>query len=334
MTLQIQKNADGLYTFAGILSNNVTDRDGETFSLASHNDYVSRFDAGKTRKPLLLYWHEPIPVGIIKEVWVEKGFLAVAGEFFKPFNSVAKGLINSKEQWGMSLGIPSGEYEREHDDNTVFKSYTLIEGSILPVNRAANFLTGFNALKKGLSMKLSEEKRLRLQELVGADQMGELMKTINEYAIAVEEEEMPTKEVNDNDTDEIVGESLDEVEAVDGPVDADDEIPIIDPRPYITPDQLEETVTELVKAFRAEIDEKLEALQKSIKVEKTAAPQGVFTGASMIAKAFADEAEAHEQDIVKDADELASATPKITTPKASTGNIFLDAIASSFTGEN
>jgi hypothetical protein len=328
----IRKQKNGRYTFLAIASNNYTDSDEEIITEAAHEDYVRRFDAGEISHAALLFpWHEPSPTGVIKAVGVHQGFLLIAGEFFDEFDLIAEGLAKS-EGYGISIGVHAGDYARDPVNRKHIINYTLAEASYLPVTRASNGLTlmaASDGLTKEYTMKLTDEKRKMFEDLVGPENLAQVLETVQKYHVLAKEQGILSKEATEgaaDEAEEIIEDTVsDEAATVETVVEEAEEI--VEPTgidevisEYVTTKELTAAVSEIAKAvkesvdaltgkFQAELDAiRKEAADKSASVEKSR--KSGLSYAALLSEIMSPEGPVAKEDVIVDGDALDKAAPK------------------------
>lgn len=160
---------DDSWRFFCLYSNNFKDREGETFTLKSHKEYVNWVDETK-QYPQLWLWHGGKAWG--EGDWIDEsdGFVAVSGKVYPEYNDLAECL--SKEKLGTSHGFV-GLISK---DKTITK-YRTFEVSPLPIWAAANLWTSFN-LMEVKEMPFTDAKKQWLKEVakVPEDQIEDMEK--------------------------------------------------------------------------------------------------------------------------------------------------------------
>ena len=138
----IYKDSSGVTRFYGIYSNKYKDLEDEIIAEAAHKDFIAAVEAKEVELPELQLWHIPAPIGEVKNViWSEYGFVIATGEVYKEFAPLVDKIVKTTKEKGEQLGMSFGFYVLGRDKNVITK-YKATEVSFLPLDRAANRLTG------------------------------------------------------------------------------------------------------------------------------------------------------------------------------------------------
>lgn len=133
------KDLHGRTRFVAVHSNNFYDREGEVFPAERHREFERWVDETK-EYPELLVWHVPgARLGQADMITFDSnGFMVSSG-------TIDPGMEGAAERLGElgALGVSHGYYYDEKSDDGVFGRYRSFEISVLPLERAANELTGF-----------------------------------------------------------------------------------------------------------------------------------------------------------------------------------------------
>ena len=211
----VVKQKDGIYRWLSIWTNKYRDRDNppEILSEAAHIDFVKAVNDGNWPYPELWFWHHEKRIGISDIVTYDKdsGFSIASGTFDKEFELVAESFMLSDIEWGTSHGMPIEEIRRDKGDPSVLVRYRTKEISPLPMQNAANELTGFvlggnmDLVPKGL--------REKLDHAFGAKKVDELAELLEDEATEAKEAGLEFKETEDTE-DEVKEEPENEVKAI------------------------------------------------------------------------------------------------------------------------
>lgn len=164
--LMIWKESDDSWRWVARYSNNFRDRDTppEIISGDSHRRFVELVDKGLAPYPELWLWHSK-DWKIGKATWVayddvgeDVGFAVAAGHFMPGCEQVAEWLSEQKD-FRVSHGMPMATMKRDDDDDTIIVEHETREISPLPLEVAANELTGFVTIKKEQAMAIPKDKR-------------------------------------------------------------------------------------------------------------------------------------------------------------------------------
>ena len=318
----------GTWRWLGVYSNKFRDDDkpvAEILSEAAHKEFIDRVETGEVGYPDLYVWHIEVPVGKADLLaYDDSGFSVVSGTFTNI--SVAKALLNAKQELAMSHGMPAEFIERDKDDPSVITRYVSTEVSVLPRYAAANKRTSFNIIpKEKTNMSLDPELRGKVVDMIGEDATAGIEGQLaNEAEKAIEanidfKEEGTIEEVAEADTatettEEVVEADVDVTEepvveetTLEVEVEIEVETPVVEPE---IKDDGEEANDE------AEGD-KPEDIVTALKQELTQVLAGVVKAVDDNNKAIAERMTALEErmvDISKDEDErLAEKAAGMTT---------------------
>lgn len=195
----VVKQKDGTYRWLSIWTNKYKDRDNppDILSEAAHIDFAKAVNDGDWPYPELWFWHHEKRIGASDIIAYDKdsGFSIASGTFDKGFELIAEGLALSDVELGTSHGMPIGEIHRDKDNPSVIVRYRTKEISPLPMQNAANELTGF-AL--GGNMDLSPKGlREKLDQVFGAKKVDELAELLEDGATEAKEAGLEFKETED-----------------------------------------------------------------------------------------------------------------------------------------
>jgi hypothetical protein len=164
--LFVWKDGDRYRWFA-VYSNKYRDDDNppEILSEKSHLEFVDMVDKGEVPYPELWHWHIPGTRWGVSD-WIaydtDFGFSLASGYVDKDHEEEAKSIAELDEPLGVSHGLKV--LKRNEKDETIIEGYISEEISDLPIEAAANKLTGFSLIEaKEYDMKgIPEEKREHL----------------------------------------------------------------------------------------------------------------------------------------------------------------------------
>lgn len=149
------------------VSNNFTDRENQTLTLAAHKEYVEWADAEKAY-PELWVWHASgTRLGQADLLDVSNGVLVASGLIDPGMKSVAESIVASGELDGVSHGFL---HKTIGNDVVRYRSYEL---SLVPRKYAANFVGGGTLLTKELEMAFTPEKKALLAKYFGEERVKE-----------------------------------------------------------------------------------------------------------------------------------------------------------------
>lgn len=166
------KNKKGEWLYAGTFSNMYRDQDGipEILSSAAHKRYADMVMSGEHEIPKLFVAHMELPVGEAEVVgYDDSGFAFVLGKYYEDYYFVAEAISKNPAPLGMSHGFWESTVKRDENDRTIITEYYSHEHSPLPIGEAANVLTSFANLQKGMNM-LDERTRANVRDTLGDDE--------------------------------------------------------------------------------------------------------------------------------------------------------------------
>lgn len=214
-SLFIFKDEEGLYQGVGIVSNNRLDRHEQIITSDGHRKVVSAIDHGiyKTvmgyEKPQIWLWHLPAPIGDATMVAYDedRGFLVTAWkQRLDDFSTKAHQVLEKiQDTLGMSHSFPAflTEFDASNPDHII--GYFPREFTLLPLEKAANWLTGAAAIMfkdtEGL-MSIPDHKREWFAENFGEDFVAQLDERLNLLEQAADAARLPKKELDMPDTEE------------------------------------------------------------------------------------------------------------------------------------
>jgi hypothetical protein len=157
------------YRWFAVYSNKYRDDDfpPEILSEKSHLAFVDMVDNGIVAYPELWHWHIP-GTRWGESDWVaydtELGFSLASGFVDRGHEDEAKAIAELNEPLAVSHGLVV--LERNKDDETIIEKYVSTEISDLPLESAANKLTGFSLIEaKEQDDMIPEEKRAHLRSV-------------------------------------------------------------------------------------------------------------------------------------------------------------------------
>lgn len=191
----VTKDLHGALRWVAIVSNKYWDRDGETFSEASHEEFTDLANETKRFSELRL-WHVPgSRIGKEDFTAYADGFVLSSGTFDKGMEDVAESLAAMKEGLRISHGY---RYKlADLDSEGVYRKYRRFEITILPREKAANPWTSFvgeTFRKEVFSMPLKPDQKAFLVEHLGEERtdkieaaLGDLNKELQEAGVGWKE---------------------------------------------------------------------------------------------------------------------------------------------------
>lgn len=219
--LFIWKEGDRYRWFA-VFSNKFRDDDNppEILSEKSHINFVEMVDSGVAPYPELWHWHIPGSRWGQSD-WVayddELGFQLASGYVDPGNHDEAKAIMELEEPLGVSHGLEV--LERNSKDETIIESYVSIEISELPMEAAANKLTGFSLIEaeEDQVKGIPEEKREHLLSVgLTEDKISEIESDLEAKAGKANEAGLDFKENEPVADPEVDGtEKLPEAEATE-----------------------------------------------------------------------------------------------------------------------
>lgn len=153
-------------------TNNFLDLNGEIFSEKSIDEYIERVDKGIMPYPELWYRHLPVPFGAAE--WLGRtGHLTFAvGRFYD--TEVGRKMYDHYSNRTDSIPLSHGylypkELKEKTKEGNVYWSFNTYEISTLEPGEAANPLTEFGVLEKGVKEKMDNEKITALEKIIPAE---------------------------------------------------------------------------------------------------------------------------------------------------------------------
>ena len=157
------------YRWFAVYSNKYRDEDNppEIISEKAHVQFIDMVDRGEVPYPELWHWHIPGTRWGVSD-WLafdqENGFSLASGFVDHGHEDEAKSIAELDEPLGVSHGL--FVLERNKDDETIIDKYVSDEISDLPLEAAANKLTGFSLIKaKEQDDMIPEEKKVHLRSV-------------------------------------------------------------------------------------------------------------------------------------------------------------------------
>ena len=174
--MRILKQANGLYRWFSISSNNIKDRDGETIRLKA-----LQADVARTRMfgddSHLRFYHIPYDIGGAPDYRaIVDGMLVESGEFYD--EPVAKTIAEYCDAhpegldgtgWGVSIG-----YKGNSDQEAAYDSTLIDERSLLALSKAANEWTLFGVQN---AMTISPDQQKALDTVLASDELVGIVET-------------------------------------------------------------------------------------------------------------------------------------------------------------
>ncbi len=231
-----RKDADGIWNWMGIVSNNWQDTHEEWITARAHKEFAALIDSGEYGKmildspfsamqifkdigergtPDLWYWHLPIPIGYAEHViYDERGYLIGIGKQHKGEfpTKVFEGLNKTDILHGMSHGMPTMFLQRKDDDERQITGYIDTEFTVMPHDKVANFGTAWASVLKEAYMQVPKEKVKYMTDVFGKEVVASFDALLGELEIFAEDSEIPRKELDMEKDQEAAGtEAVDEV---------------------------------------------------------------------------------------------------------------------------
>jgi len=233
-----RKDADGIWNWMGIVSNNWQDRHDEWITGEAHKEFVRLIDSGEYGQmildsdfaemslfkeigergtPDLWYWHIPVPIGYATDVaYDERGYLIAVGkqkegEFY---SSLFESLSQTDILHGMSHGMPNVFLSRKDNDARQITGYIDTEFTVMPHDEVANFGTAWATRLKEAYMRVPKDKAERMTDVFGEEAVATFDALLGELEIFAEESKIPRKELVMNDQETAVTEAVEVEEEV------------------------------------------------------------------------------------------------------------------------
>jgi hypothetical protein len=170
--LMVWKEAD-TYRWLAIYSNKYMDQDTppEIISEAAHKEFIAAVEAKEAPYPEL--WHFHVPGTRYGQAdmlaYDDAGFVIAAGTIDKGHEAEAEAVMGISAI-RVSHGMWRSSVRYDPKEKGVITRYRSVEISDLPLQRAANPLTGFYAMKEGENMGLPADKKAYLKTVGLSDE--------------------------------------------------------------------------------------------------------------------------------------------------------------------
>ena len=201
------KEESGSWRWLGIVSNNRLDRHEEIITSKGHKYFVNSIDSGLYTKmmgiemPELWVWHVPVPIGTSEVVsYDERGFLISAGKQYEGefYSKIFEKLSKVAPTLGMSHSFPAILTRLDSDNLNHIIEYMAREFTVLPLIKAANWLTGGLSIEyKEMVMdmlQIPEHKREWFKTTFGEDMVAEFDRRLEDLGKAADAVGLPKKE--------------------------------------------------------------------------------------------------------------------------------------------
>lgn len=251
------KQADGRYRWFAIYSNAFRDSDltPEIIAKESHELFVEMVDEGLVPYPELWHYHVPgTRWGVTDWLGFSEGFALASGTVDVGHEKEAEALA-ARDDIGVSHGMPGQWIVRDAVDPTVIVMHVTSEISPLPMDAAANKLTGF-MVKESEEMALSDAKKEHFRSLGFTDEtIASLENNLKTLSDALVDAGVETKEET-IPTDPPVAAATPEPPA---PPEPDPE-----PEPAVLAGVTREEVAEAIKSLGTALIEQINGLTASV----------------------------------------------------------------------
>ena len=189
----------GALRWTALVTNKFEDRDEETFSEASHQEFTEWADRTKAYSALRLVHVPGSEIGKEDFTAYTDGFVISSGTFDAGMEDVAASLAASKEALKISHGY---HYNVKDLRDGVYGKYRRFEISIVPASTAANPWTEIEftsaALRKEvLNMPLTDEKRAFLTQHLGEERTAKIEAGVEAMSKELEDSGVGFKELAD-----------------------------------------------------------------------------------------------------------------------------------------
>lgn len=281
---KVWKQSDGKLRWFAIYSNSFRDNDypPEIISTESHQLFVDMVDKGLVDYPELWHYHIPGTTwGKADWVGFSDGFALASGTVYEGHEKEAEALME-RDDIGVSHGMPLKYIMRDEDDSSVIRVHVTTEISPLPMEAAANKMTGF-FIKEQEEMPLNQQKKQHLLSVgFSEDDLLRLEAGLKETAAlavqaGIESKESDSAPSTEEEKEEVV-ESVKENDAVA------EEVVASDSPSYLTMEEaksaflaLAESINEIATALNGKFDN-LVAEVKSLKEQQVIADQKAKEG--------------------------------------------------------
>ena len=199
------------YRWFAVYSNKYRDSDTppEIICEKAHIEFVETVDKGLAPYPELWHWHVP-GSRWGRSDWLaydpSTGFSMASGFVDQAHESEAKAIAELPEPLGVSHGLEVKG--RDESDNTIITQYESYEISDLPIEAAANKLTGFTMLKEDKGMSIPDEKKAYLKRVgLSEEKISEIESDLQSKATTAKTEGLEFKNTASVETPPQAGES-------------------------------------------------------------------------------------------------------------------------------
>lgn len=189
----------GTYRWLAVYSNKYRDQDypPEILSAAAHKNFIARVDNGELPYPVLQHFHVKGTEWGVSD-WLAfddaTGFSLASGTVYPGHEQEAEAIMAFPQPLAVSHGLEVGM--RNGKDLSIIEEYVTEEISDLPLEAAANKLTGFHIMDKGVTdMGIPEPKKDHLRKVgVSEDKIAELESDLEGKAQAAKRAGLDFKE--------------------------------------------------------------------------------------------------------------------------------------------
>lgn len=331
---RLWKQKDGKTRWFAIYSNNYRDNDypPEIISEESHQTFVEMVDKGLVDYPEL--WHFHIPgTAWGKADWVgySEGFALASGTVYEGHEKQAEALMG-RDDIGVSHGMPIKYILRDEQDSSVIRFHVTTEISPLPMESAANKITGF-FIKEQEDMPLNQQKKQHLLSVgFSEEDILRLEAGLKETASIAVQAGIESKETNtpvpDTEEEEVVTEVKEEVTT--------EEVEDVVKPSFLTVEDaknaflsLAESINEIKRLMDGKFDEFATEL-KELKTKQNVAEQKAQEGTPSlsVSELVAQAVFSHKSAEVDGRSSLAKSKPQVvkSEPQKVTGVSFIDSL--------
>ena len=193
---QFKALSDGRWT--AFYSNNFQDLTGEWFSEKGIDQFVQMIDSKQFDMPYLFFWHIPYPLG--QAEWVARvGHITVAVGHYKDFgdkeifDKFMQYFETTDDPFMVSHGFLFNTKDKVDDTYTRFLTFEI---SPIPVDKGvpANPLTVFKSVQEFKMLVVSEEKKAKLVDILGAETAERLLSLADKYSNEIRNMNLKYKE--------------------------------------------------------------------------------------------------------------------------------------------
>ena len=212
----IEKDLDGQWRAIMVPSNKFQDLDGDILSSAAHEEYVQWVKQNPHMMPEVLLWHQPVTKHshAVDFMAYDDGFL-IASAILEEHE--AAGLLKAQQSYDLGMSHGSFALETDPQNPKVITKYRMFEVSVLPIEKAANPFTDFDAVHIVKEARMKKETQDFIASIVGPEKAAALAAQSQAREKVLENAGIESKEKKTESPDTIVAAPADSKPVVDTP---------------------------------------------------------------------------------------------------------------------